>query len=390
MTGRTKGLVNLHIFRAVAIIVAAMFMFSCQKEQIDSNSINRVKIVPVIDRKIETGVRTRAAVDKTLYSEYEDSIRQVLAAKAVAFDHESGERANDYDGSGVFAPLSNGGWRSGVEVETGYDYDLYVYSNNMPSSSVQFIYGNGGASLEFNGLYLITTKDPLVCVSAAGAMLSDQPTPAQLPTLNQGEFNIGQIGAPSQDDESYKAFLAMDHLYAKASLSFKVDTTYNKLRTIKIKAMEISVPKGLNSGTHTYTFSSNRITPAPNATVGGDSIKIDLLNGPTALAEHDENQTCVTLTTSPKDFGYFYFLPMNPVQSMNMKLKVTYDVYVQDSIIVRSSQTTTNAKLFNGINNNGKQAERGHDYKINVTVSPSYLYRLSDDDLEYDLVVEQQ
>ena len=153
--------------------------------------------------------------------------------------------------------------------------------------------------------------------------------------------------------------------------------------------MEISVPKGLNSGTHTYTFSSNRITLAPNATVGGDSIKIDLLNGPTALAEHDENQTCVTLTTSPKDFGYFYFLPMNPVQSMNMKLKVTYDVYVQDSIIVRSSQTTTNAKLFNGINNNGKQAERGHDYKINVTVSPSYLYRLSDDDLEYDLVVEQ-
>lgn len=400
MTGKIKGLGKLHILRAVAIIVTVIFLFSCQKEQIDSNPANRVKIVPVINRQIETTVRTRATnpnVDKTLYTEYVDSIqgpRQVLAAKAIAFYHEdgqgyqAGDRAHDFDGSGVFAPTLNGGWRSGVEVESGFDYDLFVYSNNMPSRDVQFIYGNGGASLEFDGLYLITTRDPLVSIAAAGDMLPHEPTPEQLPTLKQGLFSIGQVGAPEQDTESHKAFLAMDHLYAKATLSFRVDTTYDKLRTIKIKAMEVSVPKGENTGTHTFTFSSNRITPATNATLGGDSITIDLLSGPTALAEPDSGQTYVTLTTDFKEFGYFCFLPMNPVQNMNMRLKVTYDVWVQDSI-VRESQTTTNAKLFNGINNNGKLAERGHDYKINVTVSPSYLYRLSDDDLKYDLVVEQ-
>ena len=396
MTGRTKGLENLHIFRAVAIIVAAMIMFSCQEEQIDYSSINRVKIVPVIDRQIETTVRTRAAVDKTQYTEYADSIqgpRQVLVAKAMAFYHEAdnqghqaGERADEYDGSGVFAPLTNGGWRTGVEVETGYDYELYTYSNTMPSSNVQFTYGNGGALLEFNGLYLITAKDPLVSIAATGAMLPDNPS--GLPVLNQGEFNIGQIGAPSEDNESYKAFLAMDHLYAKATLSFKVDTVYSKLRTIKLKAMEISVHNGVYSGTHSYNFLNNRTALAQGATIGGDSIGINLFSGANALATPDSTNT-VTLTTEPQPFGFFYFLPLNPVQNMGMKLKVTYDICDPKGNVIRKDQTTTNAKLFNGINNNNKQAERGHDYRINVTVSPSYLYRLSDDDLEYDLVVEQ-
>ena len=252
------------------------------------------------------------------------------------------------------------------------------------------MYGNGGASLEFNGLHIVTTKDPLVCIAAAGKMLPQQPTAAQLPTLNQGVFSIGQIGAPSQETDSYKAFMAMDHLYAKATLSFRVDTIYNKLRTIRLKAMEVSVPKGTYTGTHTFTFSSNRTTFAGNAAIGGDSVTIDLFNGPAVLDETDESQTYVTLTTDYKEFGHFCFLPINPVQNMNMKLKVTYDICDPKGNVIRENQTTTNATLFNGINNNGKHAERGHDYKINVTVSPSYLYRLSDDDLEYDLIVEQQ
>lgn len=387
MTVRTKGLSNLNTFKAVAITAIALLLFSCQNEQITDD--RRITLYPVIDNKIETAVMTRAdAVDKTKYTEYTGDARQALAVKAVAYEPNSSTRAQEKDADGVFAPLSPTGWRSGVKVEQNYDYNLYVYSSAMPTATPPTFSLTNGATLTFDGLDLITALDPLVCVAASGAVLGNDPDPSAYPGLTEGSFSIGTITTVEVEGEerTTKAFLAMDHLYSKATLSFRVDNQYSQLRKVRIKDVEIKIAKSTLSGSHTYGFPNNMLNLDGNKTYTGSPASIDLYDGPTATAQPDGEY--IELTTSFQEFGYFYFLPINPIPSMY--LQVTYDVCDLNDNVVRADQTASNYSIFSSINHNGGRAAAGTNYLVKILVSPSYLYQLSDDDLELGLTVEQQ
>ena len=390
MTGRTKGLNNKHTFKAVALTVTALVMLSCQQEQLEGN---RIALYPVIEGRIEGAVFTRATgdpVDKTLYSEYTGD-RQILSVNAIAFSPNSNDRASDKDGAGSFIPLQAGGWRTVVTVEQNYRYNLYVYSQAMPAPvAPQFNYNGSSTSLTFNnGLYLLTELDPLVCIAAAGDLRADSETdPATYPALTEGVFNIGNITKVTEGDveKTTKAFLALDHLYAKATLSFKVDETYNELRDIRIKKVEISTANGTLTGTHTFTFGNNSLNiPTGNGiTVGGDAATIRLFScQPTDVVQPDADKDYFTLPTTATTFGSFCFLPLNPLKTIS--LTVTYDICDKAGNVTRANQTAVNNSLFSGISNNGGKAERGVNYKINVTVSPTYLYVLSDGDVDTDM-----
>ena len=387
MTVGTKGLSNLNTFKAVAMTAIALLLFSCQNEQITDD--RRITLYPVIDNKIETTVMTRAdAVDKTQYTEYTGDARQALAVKAIAYEPNSTTRAQGKDADGVFAPLSPTGWRSGVKVEQNYDYNLYVYSNSMPTATPPTFSLTDGAALTFDGLDLITTLDPLVCVAASGAVLGDNPDPNDYPTLTQGSFSIGTITTIEVEEEerTTKAFLAMDHLYSKATLSFRVDNQYSQLRKVRIKDVEIKIEKSTLSGSHTYGFPNNKLTLDANKTYTGNPSSINLYDGPTATAQPEGEY--IELTTTFKEFGYFYFLPMNPIPSMY--LQVTYDVCDLNNNVVRADQTASNYSIFSSIDYSGGRAAAGTNYLVKILVSPSYLYQLSDDDLKLGLTVEQQ
>ena len=389
MTVRTKGLSNINTFKAVAMTAIALLLFSCQNEQITDD--RRITLYPVIDNKIETTVMTRAdAVDKTKYTEYTGDARQALAVKAIAYEPNSTTRAQGKDADGVFAPLSPTGWRSGVKVEQNYDYNLYVYSSAMPTATPPTFSLTNGATLTFDGLNPITTLDPLVCIAASGAVLGNDPDPSAYPGLTEGSFSIGTITTVEVEGEerTTKAFLAMDHLYSKATLSFRVDDQYSQLRKVRIKDVEIKIAKSTLSGSHTYGFPNNMLNLDGNKTYTGNPASIDLYDGPTATAQPEGKNRYIELTTTFKEFGYFYFLPINPIPSMY--LQVTYDVCDLNENVVRADQTASNYSIFSSINHNGGRAAAGTNYLVKILVSPSYLYQLSDDDLELGLTVEQQ
>lgn len=390
MTVRTKGLSNLNTFKAVAMTAIALLLFSCQNEQITDD--RRITLYPIIDNKIETAVMTRAdAVDKTKYAEYTGDARQALAVKAIAYEPNSSTRALEKDADGVFAPMTPTGWRSGVKVEQNYDYNLYVYSSAMPTATPPTFSLTNGATLTFDGLNPITTLDPLVCIAASGAVLEDNPDPNDYPELTEGSFSIGTITTVEVEgggEKKTKAFLAMDHLYSKATLSFRVDDQYSQLRSVRIKDVEIKIEKSTLSGSHTYGFPSKKLTLDANKTYTGSTSSINLFDGPTATAEPEGDNDYIELTTTFKDFGYFYFLPINPIPSMY--LQVTYDVCDLNNNVVRADQTASNYSIFSSIDYNGGRAAAGTNYLVKILVSPSYLYQLSDDDLELGLTVEQQ
>ena len=396
MTGRIKGLNNWHTLKAVALTAAAFVVLSCQQEQIQDSLDGRITLYPIIESQIETTVMTRAAIDQSKYSRYDNQPnRQVISVQAISFEPNSSTRA-DKDAGGTFAPVqptdqNPRGWRSGVKVEPNYKYDLYAYSRQMPSSTdPAFSYQNGSASLAFSGLHVITTKDPLVCVAASGAVLPDNPTVDTYPVLNEGAFNIGNIEKVTVDgvEKTTKAFMALDHLYSKATLSFRIDATYKSVRNIRIKDVELYTAAGTLTGTHTYTFTDNKLTLATqNSSLGGDPITIDIFGSDADITtlELAEDSTYYTLTTDYREFGYFYFLPKNELQPI--QLKVTYDVIDMKYNVTRADVLTVNSNLFQSIRTS---ARRGVNYKVMVTVSPTYLYQLSEDDVEMKLTIVEQ
>ena len=386
MALRTNIHTNHDIFRTVALAVAALVLFSCQKEDaLDGNS-GKVTIYPVINRSIETTVQTRALTGFT-YSEFTDG-KQTLSANAIAFNAQTNARVADQDKQGIFAPLTQG-WRSTIEVEPSYKYNLYTYSRNMPSASTTFNFGSdSNVSLTFNGLSILTQVDPLVGVAAAGASLpANNVAPANYPELTKGTFSLGTIPA-AENGSTFKAFLALDHLYAKATISFCIDETYSSLRQVRIKDVQIKMDKGTLTGNHTYTFFDQTLRYASDKAIDGSAISIDLYDGDNATATPNQGDDFIALTTEMREFGYYYFLPLDPTPAMY--LEVTYDIYDLKGHPVRENQTAKNSNLFVAISFNGGKAAAGNNYQVNILVSPTYLYQLSDDDLELGLTVLQQ
>lgn len=383
MALRTKRDINHDVIRTAAFAVAVVVLASCQKEDVMNSNSGKVTIYPVINSAVETTIQTRALVG---YSEFTTS-KQALSASAIAFNAQTDARDTEKDKQGVFAPLADG-WRSTVEVEPSYKYNLYTYSRTMPTATAPtFAYGSAtNVSLTFNGLYIITETDPLVGIAAAGASIpANNVAPDNYPELTKGTFSLGTIPV-AESNSTFKAFLALDHLYSKATLSFRIDNTYSTLREVRIKDVQIKMDKGTLTGTHKYTFFDQQLALANDRTIDGSALSIDLFDGPNATAVPNDDEDFITLTTELREFGYYYFLPLNPTPGMY--LEVTYDIYDLNGNPVRENQTAQNKNLFAAISHNGGSAAAGTNYIVNVLVSPTYLYQLSDDDLELGLTVE--
>lgn len=166
--------------------------------------------------------------------------------------------------------------------------------------------------------------------------------------------------------------LQMDHLMAKVTPYFYVNSAYANLRTIKIKKVEFSM-----NDAATYT--------AQVTYKSGDSYTTNWIN--------DNNPATVTLTSFDNESlpmvldqkvtnkgdalgnaKHFYLCPNQSRE--NLKMSVTYDVFDKKGEVTRENVTADNAilKLKNG------QLTAGTNYRLYIQVVPTYLYVLSDND----------
>lgn len=394
-SGRKKGhLRQLTVF----VLLAAVVLASCSRE--DSIGRGDVTLYPVFNSEIETPVITRAAADYTTYSGH----RQNIYAEAVAYD-DDGNHLSSFDASGWFLPdeQNPGRWFSRVNVHSGKNYYLYCYTS-MPvdeGSLPTFTYNSSSnVKLTFSGFDIITTIDPLVSTASTGKLLCSNeyltPDPTQhYPQLSDdanadftfGKFDIGTVSSGTYQGHpaSTKVFLALDHLFAKATFSFKVDSAYNSIRTIKLKEAAITTSQGLFTGTHTYSFADREFKLDQNGAFSSRNLRIDLVGEGSYItvdpAKVDESGN-VVLGNDTTELGWFCFLPRTGLPEFT--LTVQYDVYDKNGHPIRENQTATNRNILKKI----PSPEKGKNYKITVSVIPSYLYQLSDDDVKVELSVE--
>ncbi len=247
---------------------------------------------------------------------------------------------------------STGKWNAYFEVEKNKTFTVYGYmpKTGEMNSTLTSITDNG-ATLNITGIKPVTTDD--ICI-ITGVKDKDS-------GLKEGQFSWS---TPMEEVETYKISLLMDHLYAAAQFRLKIDAEYASLRTIKLKTMKLITDKASVNATISLTHNTTGVSPITGVTYtpSGTSSTTEIYNSDEGVAL--DKTTLLTINS--------YFVP---TLSENLTLVSTYDVYDSKRNLIRQNCTATN-KLPN------LNAVRGQRVLVNLTVNPTYLYVLSDPDLD--------
>lgn len=261
----------------------------------------------------------------------------------------------------------------------------YFYGYVPKDAATASIAPNGtysdGAVLTLEGLGPVSGKDVCIVVGA-----KDGTSASTVEGLEVGQFDVNVKSGGGTGNENF-LFVLYDHLYAAIKFQFKVEPTYAELRTIKIKTLEMTVYTDNEFTTKMKESITNTITLTKN----GRSPMVD-------EADYQADPSPVTETPSGEDMDSvrFFHSEDEPVElnssewrgnmisyvTKNLKyfvLRTTFDVYDSKGHLTRQdcvAENKVDAEEYLGA------LKRGYMYTLKFTVNPTYLYMLSEYDLD--------
>ena len=270
-------------------------------------------------------------------------------------------RAFSYD-------ADQGQWNSLVNAKLNETYYIYGY---MPASSVIHCaiskrdskdYSEG-AVLTFSDLPPVLSED--FCVVTGVQQLETKETEV---SLTPGVFSF--IGRSTGNNF---ACLMLDHLYSCVKFRFLVNSDYDKLRTIKLKKVELKTTKSVSYPLTVTMKAGENYEVAWGAATG---LANDYVSLPVS-----EDGVIISATEAKEVEGYF--APKSDVAS-NLVLQCTYDVYDKN---VTTEHPNGNLVRHNCVADNklpASKIEVGTDKRtlLTIAVNPTYLYVLSEPDLD--------
>lgn len=259
---------------------------------------------------------------------------------------------------------------SNIRVKEHEQFYMYGYMPGTYGSEIL------AASSDLNGDYSkgadLTIKNlPIFTSKYIYAIVGVQRISATSETEDILEGNYGYFSG--LNDENYVNLL-MDHLYSKLILQMNVDANYSLLRDIKLKSVKltcsyaetVNVTVKLREG---YGLQGN--TTAYSAPVSNSSQEHSLWNST------EQSGTLIPSNASentPLSLGSVNCPPVVlDAAGTYMKITCAYDVYDKEGNKMRECTVENKLKTTN--------VSHGMEYTVTLTVAPTYLYVLSDDDL---------
>lgn len=287
-------------------------------------------------------------------------------------------------------------WRLDMDITAG-DYYLYGFIPEEDAASANIAPNStfsNGAVLTINDLNTVTPSDVCVVVGAKESIAPGD-------KAEVGKFKVHANTAMKGENESGAPnyiFLLFDHLYTALRFNFTIDATYDALRTIKLRKLEM---RACNNDFTEYVSEHCNATVTLEANENGNSpVKSVSFSNYTMvnIAEHPDegfkeiykyvegssNEVVLEHGDSTEFLGC-----LTPGISHNLQLRSTYDVYDKNitpehpkgNLIRKGCQAVNNlkiAELFAGVST----LQPGKSYSLTMTVMPTYLYMLSEPDLE--------
>lgn len=278
---------------------------------------------------------------------------------------------------------------SNMEIEGGGTYQLYGYIPQEDADDADIEPYNGsysnGAKLTIRGLNTVTASDVCVIIGAKdGSSKDDDTGVSDNIRVRSGNFDVNFHSGTSATNY---IFLLFDHIYSSLRFSFKVDADYNDIRTIRLRKLElIAYASDAGGGVKakynaTIYLRKNDIGVSPIASVTFSPVSTSANVAPTTLYDGTETNGGMDLSTTPSNFlGCFV-----PGINNYFKLRSTYDVYDKKGDLIREHCQAENTidlrdKFVSYMHT--MNTMRGHCYTYNITVQPTYLYMLSDPDMD--------
>ena len=306
--------------------------------------------------------------------------------------------------------FSSGKWRTSVEDIKAETYYLYGYIPHLPAIrySITDLDGTNanystGAIMTLENVPTVMPNDLCVVIGAKqgfdkehdGNLVDNNSNgvfdagDTRTDTLRMGDFKYtAKATSGGEEAKGNYVFLLFDHLYSAIRVNMKVHADYARLRTIKLDTLKLSTQVGgANSKDH------NTITIKLKATDGinkNESPITDIVYTPTGAENKNgmefwksENATGTTLTTDFQPFiGHFM-----PSGITTIVLTSVYDVYDTKGNLIRENCKATNTMVLQELLTEQTVTKRGYRYTVNMTIQPTYLYMLSEPDLDNPTVV---
>jgi len=341
-------IIERHLVNLLALtLISVLMLVSCTDDS-DSISDERqtLQIVPFGQSYTEAG-GTRAVPDG--YKSF--SLCFPGSQKAIAIYRADENNHCELAGSFV---LSGETWSSDIEAKVKTQYYLYGYypsdcTNNPVITSTDYAQG---ATLSLPGLNTFSTND--ICVTV-------------------GVESSGNYGYMMQSARKNKIdCLLLDHIYSSIVVEFKLEEAYANLRQIKLKEVKLQLASAYDKMTANISF-----IPNASKTIAwvGEGSPQDLESSNLV-----SQQGGMDLTTSEFQALQEIFIPGSETLSFN--LVSTYDVYDKKGNLVRKD-----CSAINKITLKNSLASPGKRNRIQLTVKPTYLYQLSDPDLDNPTII---
>ena len=268
-------------------------------------------------------------------------------------------------------------WQANITiVDTDVNYYIYGFmpidaQNTSDNVSITLLPSktnyNAGAKLFINGLKVLTEKDPCVIV---GVAVPD----GENYILPWGKFEF-QFKANGENVTDYMGIL-LDHIYSRYYFKMKIDANYAKLRAIRIKSMMLDA-----LDTYGNTVNSVDATVTLNSTTGTNPLSTPTFkyNKGTRTFTLYSNSDGLSLTTAYYQFEKFCLAPCS---QRWFRLTTEYDVLDTKGNVIRQDKAINNFDISALTNASITNTNPGLEHTIQITVNPTYLYILSDPDLD--------
>ena len=269
-------------------------------------------------------------------------------------------------------------WHSMVKVTNETPYYIYGYMPAYVTCTIPENYNYAdGAVLTFKDVPSVMSEDFSVITGVLQLLPDNAGNPVQEGTLKAGTFAY-------MGKESGKNFvdLMFDHLYGALNINLKVADNYNSLRTIKLKELRL---RTIVNGTPSK--SKTNVTVTLNKTAGDSPIS-NVVYEPTGEDVGDltffQSATGKELGTTDYESFMGHFMPEGITTFVVTSI---YDVYDKQGNLIRKDCTAENTLGLYDLFDRQTVTMRGYKYTIKLTVMPTYLYILSEPDLDSPMAV---
>ena len=272
---------------------------------------------------------------------------------------------------------SSGKWRTNIDDIEPKTYYLYGYVPHFSGISMSITDRDdananysAGAKVTLSNVPAVMPSD--LCVVIGAKEGTDKET---VTGLRRGDF---AYESSARTDGNY-VFLLFDHLYAALRIRMRVHDDYAALRTIKLKSLSLKTYAGGAASSQ----KTNIMVDLKATTDGSNPIQsINYTPSGSAMTEPMEfwSSESEELTTDPKTFvGHFM-----PDGITTLVLTSVYDVYDKNDKgnLIRKDCKATNTMKLSELLTGQEKTRRGSRYTINMTIKPTYLYMLSEPDLD--------